>query len=279
MAVLPMPSDSTGLQFAHCNGAGRPLAGMCSPLSSVPGCVILPTTFSQRVSSGRDCLRGSFVVAAPPGASGGRTSKVKGARRLRCAALSPAGWSVRPFPAGRRPRAVQNGGERVGRGLGRPAGWEALRGGPGPAPAPIGGAPPSPQCWAATAARPEPRASAPLEPSGWRRHGVRGAAHCVPDPAARAPDPAPPHAGHRVRGTRALPGCEWGAGGGVGSPGPGGWQCLVASPQVLSLPVSRWVLSLLAPVSVSLTVFSLSLSVSLPPGLFGALPLSLSLWL
>lgn len=73
--------------------------------------------------------------------------------------------------------------------------------------------PPSPWRW-----RPEPGASAHLEPSGWRHHGVRRAAFCVPDPAACAPVP---RACSWPRRTHALPGCEWGVGRGRQLSGPG----------------------------------------------------------
>lgn len=59
------------------------------------------------------------------------------------------------------------------------------------------------------------------EPNGWRRHGVRGAAHRVPGPAARARAPAAPCARSRAHRTRALPRREWGAGPGRWLSGPG----------------------------------------------------------
>lgn len=124
--------------------------------------------------------------------------------------------------------------------------------------------------------RPESGASAHLEPSGWRHHGVRRAAFCVPDPAACAPVP---RACSWPRRTHALPGCEWGVGRGRQLTGPGVVSGSVPtgrmSPCVplgsLSLTVSPCPRCF-----VSLTVSgSVSLQVCLGPGL--CLTISLSL--
>ena len=63
---------------------------------------------------------------------------------------------------------------------------------------------------------------------------MRGAAHRVPDPAARASAPATPHASRWFCGTRAVPGCECGAGRGRWLSAPGGSRCLVGSPDLTS---------------------------------------------
>lgn len=104
---------------------------------------------------------------------------------------------------------------------------------------------------------------------------MRGAAHRVPDPAARASLPAAPHASHWFCGTRAVPRCECGAGRGRWRSGPGGSWCLVGSLQVLCVRLSPSSLSLIISTGLSLAVFSLSLYQCHSLQVSGALSLSL----
>nr|XP_044604418.1 N-terminal EF-hand calcium-binding protein 3 isoform X2 [Equus asinus] len=143
----------------------------------------------------------SSVAATPVGGSGGRTAEVNGIGVLHGAVLAHLKAGIcTPFPngetedrglgpAGRGPRRAWAVGRSRG---GRGARSARRRRGAGRR------ASPSPR----RRRRAERGAAAEPEASGWRRHGVRGAAHRVPDPAARARAPAAPCA----RRTRALPG-------------------------------------------------------------------------
>lgn len=220
-----------------CKDVGtRPQRARAAPSRPVPGCVIFHTDRHSlsRSPRGNDPLSDFSPVAATPGEWG--VAEVHCVAVLRRAALKAGVGS--PFPDGEA-EALEAGGRRAELwrwpGLG---GEGALGGPPGGGGAAGGGAlslragadgrapplrvPPSPRRrrWRR---RPEPGAAAEPEPSGWRHHGVRGVAHRVPDPAARARAPATPcaRAGRRARRTRALPGREWGAGRGCRRCGPG----------------------------------------------------------
>lgn len=130
------------------------------------------------------------------------------------------------------------GWSRGGRGPGRPRRRQWAGGSPSPRRR-------RPEAGAAAKPQPEPL------PSGWRRHGVRGAAHRVSDPAACARAPAAPRACRRARRPRALPGREWGAGRGRGPSGPG---VVTVSPALSSL-------------SRCLAGLSVSRCLSLPPAM------------
>lgn len=95
---------------------------------------------------------------------------------------------------------------------------------------------------------------------------MRRAAHCMLDPAACAPAPS---AGHWARRTRALPGCECVAVGGVSSRAVGSSLSRCLSRSSLSLRLAGLSLSPPVPIAVSL-----SLPVFPFPGLFVAPSLS-----
>lgn len=194
---------------------------------------------------------------------------------LRCAALAHLEAGV--CLSSREGEALERGGRGGGLRGQRGGGWSRGGRGPGrPRRRRWAGVPRSPR-----RRRPEPGAAAQPEPSGWRRYGVRGAAHRVPDPAARARAPAVPRARacRRARRTRALPGREWGAGRGrrLSSPGVVSLSRSVCSLRV-SLGCQSFAVSPYPRLCVSRSLF-LSVSLSLSPGLFGALLLSLGLCL
>lgn len=60
--------------------------------------------------------------------------------------------------------------------------------------------------------RRQSQSAAQPEASGWRHHGVRRAAHCVPAAAAHRPGPTNARGRRWARRTRSLPGREWGSG-------------------------------------------------------------------
>lgn len=267
---------------------GPALAGDSQPHPLCPWLVVLPAgrrLLSQSLVEMALRVAPSSVAATPVGGSGGRTAEVNGIGVLHGAVLAHLKAGIcTPFPNG---ETEDRGLGPAGRGPRRAwaVGGAAGGGAPGPRRRRGAGRRASPKSAAAAEGRARSRSRAGGErvASGWRRHGVRGAAHRVPDPAARARAPAAPCA----RRTRALPGREWGAGRGLSGPGVSlSPQCLSRSLSSLSLRLAGLsvccCLSLPLSLRLSRSVFPcrcvcLSLQVCLGPCLSLGLCLSRSL--